>query len=67
MEMKQQLVINMDDIADNAEVLGKLFECGSLMVQSSNPDEARAGYQMLEIVDIQMRELRERQALEDKR
>jgi len=65
MEMKQQLVINLDDIADDAEVLGKLYECGSLMVQSSNPDEVRTGYQMLEVVDRQMRELREQPALDD--
>ncbi len=64
MEMKQQLVINLDDIADDAEVLGKLYECGSLMVQSSNPDEVRTGYQMLEVVDRQMRELRGRPALD---
>ena len=65
MGMKQQLVINLDDIADDAEVLGKLFECGSLMVQSSREEEVKAGYQLLELVSRQMRELKERSALED--
>ena len=64
MDMKPQLVIDLDAIADDAEVLGKLYECGSLMVLSSNPDEVKAGYQMLEVVDRQMRELRALRAVE---
>jgi len=42
--MKQQLVIYLDDISDDYEVLGILYECSSLMVRPSNSDEVKDGY-----------------------
>lgn len=49
-------MINLEDMSDDVEALGKLYECGSIMVQSSNPDEAKAGYRILDMVDQLMRE-----------
>ncbi|MES0370879.1 MAG: hypothetical protein ABUK11_01235 [Mariprofundaceae bacterium] len=64
MNEKRQLVIDLDDISDDVEVLGKLYECGSIMVQSSNPDEAKEGYRVLDMVDLMMQETENKRHLD---
>jgi len=50
------IVIDLDDLMNDAETLGKLYECGSLMIQSSNQEKARQGYRILDVVDKYMRD-----------
>jgi len=52
---KHEVVIDLDLLAGDSEALGKLYEFGSLMVQSSNRNEVDSGYRVLEMVDQFMR------------
>ena len=51
MAKKKEIVIELDQVREDPEVLAKLHECASLMIQSSNGQEVALGYQMLEMVD----------------
>lgn len=51
----RKIVIDLDLVAEDAEALAKLYECASLMVQSSNVRESELGYRMLEVVGEVMR------------
>lgn len=51
MTEKKEIIIDMDQVKSDPEVLAKLHECASLMIQSDNPQEVKTGYQMLEMVD----------------
>jgi len=51
---ERKIVIDLNALEDDPEVLGKLYECASLMIQSSNRQESQVGYQMLEVVDKMM-------------
>jgi len=52
---KREIVIDLNDLKGDAEALGKLYEFGSLMVQSSNRSEVDSGYRILKMVDQFMR------------
>jgi len=56
MSKKNEIIIDLDQISSDPEVLAKLHECASLMVQSSSSSEVETGYQMLEMVDRCMAE-----------
>ncbi|NWF35336.1 MULTISPECIES: hypothetical protein [unclassified Mariprofundus] len=56
MTKRNEIIIDLDQICSDPEVLAKLHECASLMVQSSNSQEVKSGYQMLEMVDQCMRQ-----------
>ena len=51
MSHKREIVIDLDTIAGDPKALGKLYECGSLLVQSSKKEESALGYKMLDMVD----------------
>lgn len=53
---KHQIVIDLDHVAADSEVLAKLYESASLMVQSSNPQESALGYRLLDMVREVMNE-----------
>ena len=55
MSEERKIVIDLDMIASDAAALAKLYECASLMVQSSNPRESDLGYRMLDLVGEVMR------------
>ncbi|MDX8386914.1 MAG: hypothetical protein R8M46_00065 [Ghiorsea sp.] len=50
MVKERKIIIDLDTLSSDPEVLGKLYECGSLLVQSNEKKDAQLGYQMLEIV-----------------
>jgi len=52
---QQQVVINLADVASDAEALGKLYELGSIMIQSNCSEEVKTGYEILELVDRELR------------
>ena len=41
----------MDILIENSEILEKFHECANLMIISSTPEQVQLGYNMLEIVD----------------
>lgn len=55
MTEERKIVIDMDLVAEDTEALAKLYECASLMVQSSNARESELGYRMLDVVGEVMR------------
>lgn len=54
---KREIIIDLDHISNDPEVLAKLYECGSLMIQSDNAQEVQSGYQMLDLVNQEMKKL----------
>jgi len=51
-------IIDMDILMENPEILEKFHECANLMIISSTPEQVQLGYNMLEIVDDCMAELK---------
>ena len=48
----------MDILLENPEVLEKFHECANLMIIASTPEQVQLGYNMLEIVDDCMAQLK---------
>lgn len=46
-----QIIIDMDHLMDDPGVLEKFHEFASLMIQSTNAEQARLGYRMLDVMD----------------
>lgn len=57
MSHDQEILIDLDQVRDDPEVLAKLYECASLMVQSDNAQQVEMGYRMLELVDQCMKKI----------
>ncbi len=53
-----KVIIDMDILMEDSNVLEKFHECANLMIISSNREEVELGYNMLEIVDDCMSELK---------
>ncbi len=48
----------MDRLIDDPQMLAKFHECAHVLIQSSQAKEVKLGYQMLEIVDRCMAQLK---------
>lgn len=53
---EHEIVIDLDKLREDPEVLARLYECASLMVQSDHAGEVETGYNMLEMVDRVLKE-----------
>jgi len=51
MSSDHKIIIDMDILIENSEILEKFHECANLMIISSTPEQVQLGYNMLEIVD----------------
>ncbi len=58
MNSDHEVIIDMDILKANPEALEKFHECASLMIISSNREQVQLGYNMLEIVDHCMAQLK---------
>jgi len=60
MSADHKIIIDMDILMGNPEILRKFHECANLMIIASTPEQVQQGYDMLEIVDDCMAELKNR-------
>jgi len=58
MSRDHKIIIDMDILLENPEVLEKFHECANLMIITSNSEQVQLGYNMLEIVDECMSQLK---------
>ncbi|WP_072660313.1 hypothetical protein [Mariprofundus micogutta] len=59
MSKSHEIVIDMDRLMDDPQVLEKFHECANLMIQSSDTGQVQLGYEMLNVVDTCLAQLKE--------